>query len=216
MKRIQILITAILLVTAFACRKDDGLPDIEEVPQRLLSEVAVEDDAAIKSYLETHFYNYEEFENPSLDFDFEVRFDTIAGDNADKIALITQVQTVVVNQASSDFGRVDDEEIDHNLYYLEVRQGSGESPTVGDRVILQYEGTLLNGTKFDGRSTPLNQYLSGGLVRGYASGVEKLKGGEGPIENGDGTRLWFLKLTFLILKLILILMEMEFHQYWKM
>ena len=187
MKKLKLFSLVILSITAFSCGDDDGLVDGMEAELRLLSEVEVEDDAEIREYLETHFYNYEEFDNPPANFDYKVRFDTIAGENANKRALITDVESIMVKQASSDFGREDDEEIDHTLYILEVEEGSGGSPTIGDRVVVQYKGSLLDGTEFDSSVTPLNQYLSGGFIEGYSNGVIKLKSGTGPIENGDGT-----------------------------
>ena len=82
----------LLFVVLVSCKNDDGA-DVVTVESRLLSEVAVENDAEIKAYLETHFYNYEEFENPPAGFNYKITYDTIAGDNAGKIALINQVET---------------------------------------------------------------------------------------------------------------------------
>lgn len=190
MKRNKLSIFFLLVIVVYSCRNDDdGLLDAEVVPPRTMAEVAIEDDAEIRAFLQTHFYNYEDFENPPADFDFEIEFDTIAGDNADKTPILDrpELKSVVIREASSTFGRDDGEEVDHTLYYLEARLGVGESPTIADNVVLQYEGTLFDGTPFDGQNTPLNQYLSGGLIRGYSNGVEKFNAGSGPFENGDGT-----------------------------
>lgn len=190
MKRNQQIALFLLIIGVWSCRNDDdGLLDAETIPPRTLSEVALENDAEIRAFLQTHFYNYEDFENPPMDFDFVIKFDTIAGDNVDKTPIIdrAELKSVVINEVSATFGREDGEEIDHTLYYLEARIGVGESPTIGDNVVLQYEGTLLDGTPFDGQNTPLNQYMSGGLIRGYSNGVEKFNAGIGPVENGDGT-----------------------------
>ncbi len=190
MKMNQLIVLSLLVISIWSCKNDDdGLLDAEIVPPRTMSEVAIEDDAEIREFLQTHFYNYEAFENPPADFDFVVKFDTIAGDNADKTPILDrpELKSVVIREESATFGRDDGEEIDHTLYYLEARVGVGESPTIGDNVVLQYEGTLFDGTAFDGQNTPLNQYMSGGLIRGYANGVEKFNAGTGPIENGDGT-----------------------------
>ena len=66
----------------FSCASDDDLDPIL-VPPRSLTEVESENDEEIRDFLQTHFYNYEEFENPPMDFDFKIVFDTIAGDNSD-------------------------------------------------------------------------------------------------------------------------------------
>ncbi|MFS4494754.1 FKBP-type peptidyl-prolyl cis-trans isomerase [Maribacter sp. 2308TA10-17] len=172
-----------------SCRNDDNvLPGIS-IPQRSLSEVALEDDAELKEYLQTHFYNYEEFENPPANFDFKIRFDTIAGDNAGKTSIFdsSNLKSQIIKEESAIFGLDDGEEVNHTLYYLEARLGLGGSPTVGDNTVLRYEGSLLDGRSFDASTVPLNQYLSGGLIRGYSAGVEKFSAGMGPEENGDGT-----------------------------
>ncbi len=183
------IVALLLLLVAFSCKDDDDAPAVEVKPPRLLSEVAVEDDAKIKEYLKTHFYNHEEFANPPADFDFKIKIDRIAGDNADKIPMFDQeeLKSEVITVLSSAFGRTDGEEVSHTLYYLVAREGTGESPTIGDNVVLQYEGSLLDGVLFDGWSTPIKEYLSGNLTRGYGNGVKKFKSGTGPIENGDGT-----------------------------
>ena len=177
------------VLAIISCKNDDNVLPGVSVPPRLLSEVAVEDDAEIIEYLQTHFYNYEEFDNPPADFDFKIRFDTLAGDNSSKISIFNsdKLKTQIVTEVSTTFGRDDGEEVDHTLYYLEAREGVGESPTVGDNTVLRYEGSLLDGRAFDASSVPLNQYLSGGLIRGYTLGVEKFSAGVGPVENGDGT-----------------------------
>jgi hypothetical protein len=185
MKMNRILGFFLLFVVLVSCKNDDGA-DVVTIESRLLSEVAVENDAEIKAYLETHFYNYEEFENPPAGFNYKITYDTIAGDNAGKIALINQVETKLITELSSTFGRTDDEEIQHTLYYLSARDGVGESPTIGDNAIVLYEGSLLDGTLFDASSVPSSQYLSA-FVRGYANGIINFKAGEGPIDNGDGT-----------------------------
>ena len=179
-----ILVTG-LIITLLSCKKDDG-PDPVEIPPRALSEVAAEDAAEIKAYLETHFYNYEEFANPPADFDYKIKIDTLAGENAGKTPLSEQVATQSITIESSSFGRTDGEEVPHTLYHLTAREGVGGSPTIGDYTVLQYEGSLLDGSLFDAANTPVNQYLSN-TVRGYGNGIINYKTGEGPFENGDGT-----------------------------
>lgn len=181
----RILGFVLLFVVLWSCKNDDDV-DVESVPPRMLSEVAIENDAEIKAYLETHFYNYEEFENPPAGFDYKIIIDTIAGDNLGKTSLINQVETKLVTEYSSTFGRSDEEEIQHTLYYLSARDGVGESPTIGDNTVVRYEGALLNGISFDASSVPTSQYLSG-FVRGYANGIINFKTGVGPMDNGDGS-----------------------------
>ena len=79
LKRICISILSIGMLAG--CGNDDGL-DVEVVPPRDLAEVEAENDAELREYMQTHFYNYEEFRNPPADFDYKIVLDTIAGDNA--------------------------------------------------------------------------------------------------------------------------------------
>ncbi len=188
MRMNRVIALMLLLSVVWSCKDDDNStePTAKPEPPRLLSEVAIEDDAKIKAYLQTHFYNYEEFANPPADFDFKIKIDTIAGDNTSVTPMIDQVEFEEITVSSSLFNRSDGEEVVHTLYFLEARKGIGEKPTVGDKTVLQYEGSLLNGKLFDASSTPVNQYLPNSL-RGYANGVKNLKTGNGPFENGDGT-----------------------------
>ncbi|WGU71185.1 hypothetical protein QIU18_04445 [Capnocytophaga canimorsus] len=62
-----------------------------------MTEVATENDASIVKYLKSHFYNYEAFQNPSSDFDYNVIIDTLAGTNANKTALFNQVTTLTLH-----------------------------------------------------------------------------------------------------------------------
>ena len=82
------------MFTVFSCnKKDDG---VTFVPARDRGEEAPVSVAIIEEYLQTHFYNYEEFANPPANFDYKIKFDTIAGDNANKIPLIDQVSSKTV------------------------------------------------------------------------------------------------------------------------
>ncbi|WP_299488546.1 hypothetical protein [uncultured Allomuricauda sp.] len=185
-----------LFVAVFftSCNNDDGGPDVITVPPRLLAEVAPENDEEIKEFLETHFYNYEEFASPPAGFDFKIKIDTIAGANSDKTPLISQVSQMVVEVSSIEH-LLSEEEIDipHTMYYLTAREGVGENPTVADSVFVRYEGLLLDGTSFDASSNNAVwfdlarlQDLSQGF-RGFAEGTPNFKGGGTVTENGDGT-----------------------------
>lgn len=188
MKRNKLSIFFLLVIGLYSCRNDDdGLLDAEVVPPRLLSEVAAEDETELNEYLSTHFYNYEDFENPSDDFDFNIVIDTIAGDNSSKRPLIDDVQSEIILVSSDNFSGLEEEnDVPHKLYYLEVRPGEGESPTIGDNAIISYEGSYLDGNLFDSSIPPLSLYLSG-TVRGFGQGITKFKSGGEIVDNGDGT-----------------------------
>ena len=171
----------------FSCGNDDNA-DFEVIPPRRLSEVVDEDAAALLEYLQTHFYNYEEFENPPADFDFRVVLDTIAGDNASKTPLIDrpELQSITIPVSSEDFNLENDEVVNHTMYYLIAREGVGGIPTKADSTFVRYEGSLLNGGIFDATSTHTWQYLPF-FLKGYREAISNFKVGDGIVVNPDGT-----------------------------
>lgn len=181
----RIFLLFLLIGMVWSCKKDDG-PGFEAIPPRALDEVAVENDASIKAFLETHFYNYEEFANPPAEFDFKIKIDTIAGDNAGKTPLMQQVQSETVTVTNSDLGLEDEQSVQHTYYYLIAREGEGERPTVADSTYIRYEGSLLNGTVFDGTADYSWQYLPF-FLRGYSKGISQMKAGNDIVVNNDGT-----------------------------
>lgn len=159
-----ILLLATLILGFISCKKDDdGGSSSVEVKDRA-EQYLVEMDS-IETYLETHFYNYEEF---VTDPETKIEFDTIAGDNADKIPLIDQISFMMV----SDF-----EDVEYKLYYLQVREGGDDqmdSPTFGDNVYATYKGNTIYGDVFDSKATP--GWLSlPGSVQGFREVMTKFK-----------------------------------------
>ncbi|MBQ4916248.1 FKBP-type peptidyl-prolyl cis-trans isomerase [Maribacter sp. MMG018] len=194
MKLKNIFGVALAISCIWSCKNDDD-DQVEVVPPRSIIEVSTEDDEEIVSFLKTHFFNYEDFQNPPADFDYKIVFDTIAGDNSDKVSIYESNElegiefgSEVISVKSSDFGISDEEEADHTLYYLIARQGAKEGkPTIGDNVYLRYEGLLLDGTLFDASANQPVQFNLSTVVRGFGNGMEYFQTGMGPIENGDGT-----------------------------
>ena len=187
----MICLTAFLV---YSCDKDDDNP--ETVPPRDRGEQAIEDDQALIDYLSTHFYNYEEFENPSEDFDYVVELDTIAGENADKTPIIESDKLITKT--------VNYQGVDQQLYVLVVREGEGQKPTFADSTYVTYEGELLSGTQFDSSSktpvwfslTPYYNVTSNGpqlqasLVEGFVEGLEEFRAATGFERNPDNTITW--------------------------
>ncbi|GLU45569.1 hypothetical protein Musp01_31930 [Muricauda sp. NBRC 101325] len=172
-----------------SCKKDDN--GVITIPPSLLSDVAPEDDEAIREFLNTHFYNYEDFAPETMPdgFDYKIVIDTIAGVNADKRSLMEDAESVSINVSSSFLGlSAGEEDIPHTLYYIEVRKGEGGSPTYADSTLVKYQGSLLDGTLFDESQDFIWQELPF-TVRGYANGVSKFSAGTADqvVENADGT-----------------------------
>src|SRR5690606_15815495 len=144
-----------------------------------------------REFLETHFYNYEDFDPATqpADFDFEIKIDTLAGENAGKRPMIEDAQSITVNISSSFLGLGDGEEnVPHKLYYIEARAGGGGNPTHADSTFLTYKGTLLDGTVFD-QNQDFSWHELYNRVPGFAHGVPQFNAGSPDqiIEHGDGT-----------------------------
>ncbi|MBX2827256.1 MAG: hypothetical protein KTR22_03805 [Flavobacteriaceae bacterium] len=187
MKRAKLLaLISLTFLTALSCRNDDG--NIEFIPARDRGEEVAASTTIIEDYLQTHFYNYEEFENPPADFDFKIRFDTIAGDNSDKTPLINQVDFKMVPD------RVD-EGVEYKLYYLNVEQGGGATkPEFPDIAVVTYEGIWLNEENssqaytnlFDSSVVPVSFDLTG-VVNGFQDAMIEFNVAESIVTNPDGT-----------------------------
>ncbi len=181
-----VILTGILLPFSACNNDDDGTPD-NFIPARDRNEEAPAAQAIIEEYLETHFYNYEDFQNPPADFDYMIKFDTIAGDNAGKTPLIDQVTFKMVPD------RIE-ENLEYKLYYLSVDTGDGETIQFPDVATVSYEGTYINKetslvpyTKiFDSSVVPVSFDLTA-VVNGFQDGLTGFKTATGFVTNPDGT-----------------------------
>lgn len=175
MKKIKYLITVLIAVFLISsCGNDD---DGNGIAVRDRSEVYTEDLIELQNYLDTHFYNYEEFDTNPAGEDFKIEFDTIAGANSSKIPLSSQVTSKVLSRDG----------IDYTYFTLKVRQGSGPlSPTFADSTLVSYEGRLLDNTIFDGSINSVWFDLPS-VVDGFTAGVTELNEASSITPNGDGT-----------------------------
>jgi hypothetical protein len=172
----------VMLIVTVSCKKDDD-DGPTPLPPRDRGEEAIRAQAEIEEFLETHFYNYEEFQaDPE---NFKLVFDTIAGDNASKTPLIDQVTFKEVND-------VVDNTVTYKLYYLNVRQGGGDRPHFSDYTINTYDGRLLNLELFDNSVVPIrfslvDTQISSGIIRGLQQAIIEFNGASEVISNPDGT-----------------------------
>lgn len=184
-----------------SCNNDDDGGGTVELRDPV--EVASENDADLKEFLSTHFYNYEEFDaaadNPdSTDFDFKIVIDTIAGENSNKKSLMEQIATKTFTIDIPEGLTSEQETVDFTLYYLVAREGDDIAPQNTDSTLVRYRGAYLNSTPFDATNTPVWSYLGrkgtnnlgeelfiyGQSVREF---MPELKSGGEIIENEDGT-----------------------------
>lgn len=184
MIRINYLIASLLviLVSVLSCKKDDDSPPPPPPPRERGPEAQRAQDE-IEAFLETHFYNYEEFQNDPDNF--KIRFDTIAGENADKIPLIDQVSYKEVQDVVTPG-------VTYKLYYLKVREGSGDRPHFSDYTTNTYEGRNLKLELFDSSVVPVRFSLvdgknESGVIRGLQQAMIEFKAASNIIEHPDGS-----------------------------
>ena len=188
MKHISSLVLGGLIIatTVLSCKKDDNIDD-GFIPARDRAEEAPLSQAIIEEYLETHFYNYEEFENPPADFDYRIVFDTIAGTNSDKTPLIEQVTSKMVKDRVKDG-------LEYKLYYLKVIEGEGDRPEFPDVSTISYDGIYLNREeptlpytkRFDASTIPVRFDMTS-IVNGLQDVLVEFKGATEVITNPDGS-----------------------------
>lgn len=160
-----------IIILFYSCSGSDD-EDIDSVPLKPISTQYVIENDSIIEFMQTHFYNYEDFTNLSSNSTFELIIDTISGDNIDKISLFDQVTTLSVDILDEN-----DEVVPHNLYYIINREGSGQSPTVADSVFVSYKGLTLGNNVFDSRKNPV--WLDNTtVVRGFKEFNALLKRGD--------------------------------------
>lgn len=167
MKKSSIFFLVLLSLSLIYC--EDGTNRTTAEPPRDLLEQRTVDNDSLLAFLNSHHYNYEEYQSAALNERVEFVIDTVG--NSDKTPLINQVfeHPVQVKDADGNF-------IEHTMYVLNIRDGVGASPSVADSVFVHYKGMLLNGTIFD--QSPKQLWLDGlGVVRGFSAALPFLERG---------------------------------------
>ena len=187
LRKIALLIFGLILVIASCTPDDDG---VNITPPRDRTEVYAEDLLELETFLETHFYNYE-------DFDFTMPYDNVANDNFEIVFTALSedpTKTPIMDRPELKFKTVEDpneEGFFYKLYYLEVRQGQGEDVHFIDEVFVTYEGSTTEYTVFDNAINPtsfeLTSVVNGGVVAGFKEALIEFKTATNFTENGDGT-----------------------------
>ncbi|MCY3997747.1 MAG: hypothetical protein OXC92_05690 [Flavobacteriaceae bacterium] len=175
------LIFSLILVSIFTigCKKENKVE-----PPRDPAEQIIADQLALEKYLNTHFYNYEDFVDDSQNFNLSVKIDTIMGENATKTPLIDQVQSKKIQ-----YRHRNNQEIIYDYYYIILREGVGSNPHIVDSAFVAYKGELLTRSQFDTRLTPIWMDLTR-VIRGFGEGISLLKTGDYKI-NEDNTVEFF-------------------------
>ena len=174
------LFFGILCLFVFATACEEQQRNFGEPPRDYEVQRAVDNDS-LRSFLQTRFYNYDDYASAASNERVTFTIDTIQGENASKIPLIEQVEEI--NYKIKDG---DGTYFDHTAYVLKIREGVGTAPTVADSVYVTYKGMLLNLTGFDETTTPVwFEPLS--VVKGFSALMPHIKKAAAPTINSDGT-----------------------------
>jgi len=171
-KKLFFLVPVFLLF--LQCKKEDTT---EPYTIRDYSEQVIVDQDLLETYLKTHTYNYEDFNNES---DVNIKLDTISDNNSSRVSLFEQASIKTIDVTNAE-GQI----TSHNLYFIIAREGSNESPSVADSVYVAYDGILTDGSTFDNRKFPIWIDLANSL-EGFREGVSELRTGKFT-ENSNGT-----------------------------
>lgn len=182
MKIVKFTFLMIIISTVvFSCKSDDD--NVAFAVLRDRTEQQVEDDAALVTFLSTHFYNYNDFDftNPesAANDTFTMEFGVIEGVNADKTPLINQVEVRTTTYL----------DVEYTYYVLKLREGGGKAYTSFDAVELTYRGQLLDLATFDYRITQITIPLVGATVstvRGFQLGLPEFNAAEDIVEGSNG------------------------------
>ena len=174
------LFFGILCLFVFATACEEQQRNFGEPPRDYEAQRAVDNDS-LRSFLQTRFYNYDDYASAASNERVTFTIDTIQGENASKIPLIDQVEEI--NYKIKDG---DGTYFDHTAYVLKIREGVGTAPTVADSVYVTYKGMLLNLTGFDETTTPV-WFDPLSVVKGFSALMPHIKKAAAPTINSDGT-----------------------------
>jgi len=185
-----------LFFIVVSCKKNDD-DGIELIPLRDEAEVYEENIIEIEEYLDSHSFNYEDFDfdtpNSPANDNFVLKLEVVPEDNPNSRTLLSEMtggdpgslldvlQSKIVEQNG----------IDYKLYYLKIREGEGDNLHSLDRAIVNYNGYLTNDDVFDSAVTPITFNLTsvgsiGGVVTGFREGLIEFKTSIGVSTAPDG------------------------------
>lgn len=173
---IKIVLVLGLFIGVYSCQPDDGTTI---TPARPYDEVYEEDILKIEEFLDTHYV--------TVDADFNTVFTKIPDGGS---------QVPVSDMPELEFKEVDLHDITYKVYYLKLREGTGENPTRVDSTLVAYKGnTIYKGTVdgvtvydqsvFEENVNPIWFNLDG-VIRGWAEIIPRFKMGTYS-SNPDGT-----------------------------
>ncbi|MEZ4854066.1 FKBP-type peptidyl-prolyl cis-trans isomerase [Flavobacterium sp.] len=170
---IKYLVVVLGIVIWVSCNSDDENYD----PPRPYDEVYYEDIAEIEAFLKSNYVTY--------DADYNVEFHQVTNGETAIWDMGSQLKSMDINIAShGDFT--------YKLYYLQLNEGMGESPSIVDSVYIAYKGSyftladeVYTETVFENRPTP-NWFRLDETITGWGATLQNFKSSDGFTIDSDG------------------------------
>lgn len=183
-------ILIITSLTLFSCSKDDN--NIEEVPLRDYQEQFTADNTTIEEYLNS--YKIDVVNLPNNPADQDVVFTKITAPASER-SIMSYLNSSTFPKLLSKEVKLHD--IVYKLYYLVLREGTGEKPCNVDGVLPSYRGqylskstvnevTTLASTQFEEMKFPQSFFNLYEVVPGWSAVFPEFKTGSA-VSNDDGT-----------------------------
>lgn len=172
----KIVLSVVVISSIFSCQQNDSATI---TPPRPYDEVYPEDLAKIEDFLATHYV--------TVDANFNPTFTQIP---------VGGTQTPIANMTELDTIQRKFHDLTYKIYYLKLREGTGENPTRVDSTFVAYKGNTFtkNTTNnvvtytqnvFDQSDTPVWFALED-VIKGWGEVIPKFKTGT-HVSNPDGT-----------------------------
>ncbi|MDR7212702.1 FKBP-type peptidylprolyl isomerase [Flavobacterium piscis] len=142
MNKFKYFFILLIALTGFvSCNKDDD-NDVKIEPLRDYAEQYATDKATIESYLNTHYIVVTESAGNMEDMDVVI-------DSIENPATQVPIMSYKANVGTAVFPQLKSKNVDlhgitYELYYLVLREGTGESPLNTDGVLASYSGSYLS------------------------------------------------------------------------
>jgi len=181
MTRIKFFLIAIASIALFSsCKKDDDSTSIAPPRDRATQYAA--DIVDIEEYLHTHYLEVTlDANNNPVPTILEIP------ENGTQVSIWDQTDYPLLSKTikndsrsySTDnplVGTVITDPVEYKLYYLKIREGVGQSPTVVDSTFVSYRGKLLTDAQFDYSPNPV-WFMQERVVAGWRNVMTEFKSG---------------------------------------
>ncbi|MGB3591499.1 MAG: peptidylprolyl isomerase [Nonlabens sp.] len=174
MNKVKILGLLLGAIVLYSCGSDD---DSDAIPDRDRNEVALEDAIELRSYLDTHFYNYEELSSAAPSEDVAIELSPTP---------LTTTGTIPLSEQVEERSLIRDG-VNYTYYVLKVREGNGGlKPLFADSTLVSYQGKLLDNTVFDSSVNPI-WFDIPGVIAGFGAALQEFEGATVITPEPDGT-----------------------------